>query len=107
MSKVYIVNYSPTINFSSITTLGTPIYCTEGIIKLNGTKLHNLFRRSFIPATSEDYLLLTGSQLVIAVAYAEWTKKFPSSSILIWDKRKEDYVLMNIETGGDDVAHVI
>ena len=96
MSKVYIANYSPTNSYREVESIGTPVFVTEGIVKAHPSRLHEIFRQAFELAGPEDYLLLTGSQIVIAVAYAEWTKKFSEASIFVWDKRANRYLLHQV-----------
>ncbi len=101
MSKVYISNYSPTnaSSYAEVESLGQPVFVTEGIVKAHPTRLHEIFRKAFELASPEDYLLLTGQQLLIAIAYAEWTRRFSETSVLVWSKKDEKYLLHNVSAG--------
>lgn len=98
MAKVYIANFSPTGDYSSVDGLGDHVYVTEGILKYKPERLHEIFRKAFSLAESSDYLLLSGTQLVTAAAYFEWVKRFPRCEILVWDRFERKYTLRFIDT---------
>lgn len=96
MSKVYVTNFSPTNDFREVESLGELVFMTEGIVKMSGTKLHEHFRAYFERASTDDYLLLVGPQLVIATAYAEWCRLFSQPAILVWDRLARKHILQHV-----------
>lgn len=97
MSKIYVVNFAPASDFKSVKTVGDLVFMTEGIVRKHPNLLHEEFRAYANIATDDDYLLLTGPQLLIAIAYAEWCRKFPQPSVFVWDKRRSEYIIHQIE----------
>jgi hypothetical protein len=97
MARIYVANYSPSgSDLKSLSPIGDFVFVTEGIIYTPIEKLHELFRKAFEYATPEDYLVVTGPQSVVAVAYYEWCKKLPLGSVFFWNKRDKKYYLHNL-----------
>lgn len=75
MPKVYSTNYNGSYDYSAAEKFGTVIHMTQGFIPPHR---HNSIMQTFEnyakTATSEDYLLLSGSNLVCAMATAAWLK---------------------------------
>lgn len=83
MPKVFITNYNPEYDYSAAEDLGETVIMTRGHIpeyKLNSVQ--KTFEAYAQSAGPEDYLLLSGSNIVTAIAAYAWSKHSPSVSML-------------------------
>lgn len=94
--NIYVPNYVDTNDYSEAEKLGDLIFVTKGVNVFTPSKLHEKFAKYFETASPEDALLLSGSNVVCATAYAEWTKKFPEARNLITFDRRSGYTLFTI-----------
>lgn len=81
MPKVFITNYNPEYDYSAAEELGETVIMTSGHIpeyKLGA--VHKIFASYAKTANEGDYLLLSGSNIVTAIAATAWSEhKVPTS----------------------------
>lgn len=73
MPKVFITNYNPEYDYSAAEELGETVIMTSGHIpeyKLGA--VHKIFENYAKTAVEGDYLLLSGSNIVTAIAATAW-----------------------------------
>lgn len=91
---VYVVNFSD-MDFKDAEQFGTLVYMTQGFIRL--TPQHEMQKlyvrlRSFISkAESTDYIILSGNNLVCAIALILWISYHGYANVLHWDKIARTY----------------
>jgi len=81
--KVFVTNYNGSYDYSSAEKHGELVNMTQGFIPLHrATSILSTFENYAKQATSDDFLLLSGSNLVCALAMAAWMKHRPNVSLL-------------------------
>ena len=49
-------------------------------------------------ATEDDYLLISGSPMLNALAVVMWLRRFPECKVLQWDAKQRSYILTQLTT---------
>ena len=97
MIKVYIPNYSPQNNYNPAKKHGELVFMTRGVLIDSPKELHEKFASYFADANENDYLMFSGSHLACAIAYSEWTKRFPECrNLMVFNKSREDYSMYSV-----------
>ena len=97
MAKVFIINHNFRKDYSSIPdSLGKKIFITEGISRDTADELYNIFNSAFENSTTDDYLVLCGPPLAIAIAYHAWREVHNSCQLFSWDNGKRGYTLIQV-----------
>lgn len=91
--KVYVTNYNGNYDYSSAESYGELINMTQGFIPFHRyDAVLNTFENYAKTANENDYLLLSGSNLVCALAVSAWIKHRGSARLLqhgkAWDEKK-------------------
>lgn len=93
MPKVYVTNYNGNYDYSKAESYGELIHMTQGFIptsRYDGAL--KTFENYAKTASDEDFLLLSGSNLVCALAVAAWLRHRGSIKLLqhgkAWDESK-------------------
>lgn len=81
--KVYITNYNYAFDYTGAEGFGEPIFMTQGVVP-NQHLLQKLdiFRKFAAQSSPEDYLLLSGSNVLCAMATIAWAEVHGSVNIL-------------------------
>jgi len=86
---VYVVLFNPEFDYTDAERYGTICYMLKGFMVGKSTKeLHHIFCQFAKTAKESDYLLLSGSNLVCALATAAWSKQFNSVNLLSMRAKK-------------------
>jgi hypothetical protein len=93
MPKVYVTNYNGNYDYSKAEAFGELINMTQGFIPSHRYDVTiRTFENYAKTASDEDYLLLSGSNLVCGLAVAAWLKHRKSCHLLqhgkSWDESK-------------------
>lgn len=93
MPKVYVTNYNGNYDYSKAEEYGELIHMTQGFIP--GSRYDSsmkTFENYAKTASDDDYLLLSGSNLVCALAVAAWLRHKGKVNLLqhgkSWDESK-------------------
>jgi hypothetical protein len=89
MPKVYITNYNPDYDYEAAEQIGETIHMTTGHMpeyKLKGLK--EKFDKFAASAERGDFLLLSGSNIVTAIAAISWMEIHPEVVLLQHGKTK-------------------
>lgn len=95
---IFIPNYVAQNDYSDAESLGELVFMTKGVI-INPRNLHPTFFDYFAGAKEGDMLMFSGSNIVSAIAYAEWFMKFPTSRLVLSFQRYKDgarYVVIEL-----------
>jgi len=91
MSRVYITNAAGH-DFSKAEKFGELTWITKGWVPLQSLdRVKFLVAEKLQHARPEDYLLLSGTQVVCVVAALYWFYKFGEVKLLVHDKKEDDY----------------
>jgi hypothetical protein len=83
MPKVYCTNYNGSYDYSAAEKFGTVIHMTQGFVPPHRhDAIMQVFENYAKTANSEDYLLLSGSNLVCAIATVAWLNYNPGIRLL-------------------------
>lgn len=104
MPKVYSTNYNGSYDYSAAEKFGTVIHMTQGFIPPHKHgAIMQTFENYAKTATADDYLLLSGSNLVCAMATAAWLKYNEKVRLLQHMKNKSpdgqqetSYIMYNV-----------
>lgn len=89
MSKVYITNFNSEYDYSEAEKLGETVLMSSGYIPEYKLKsLETSFAIYAASATEDDYLLLSGSNIVTAIASAVWARAGKNITFLQHGRRK-------------------
>lgn len=91
--NIFVPNFVDTNDYTPAAEMGELIFMTKGVNIHPPAVLHKKFATYFADAQEEDVLLLSGSNIVCATAYAEWCKRFPTSRNLLTFDRRVGYTL--------------
>ncbi len=94
--NIFVPNYVDKNDYSEAEKLGEMVYMTKGVNVYTIEQLHNKFATYFKMAKDGDILLLSGSNVVCATAYAEWCNRFPTSRKLLTFDRRFGYTLSEL-----------
>jgi hypothetical protein len=95
-ATIFVPNFVDTNDYSPAAELGDLVFVTKGINFASARELHEKFARYFATARDGDMLLLSGSNLVCAIAYSEWVYRFPRTRLLITHDRRHGYKMETI-----------
>lgn len=99
MSKIFVLQDTARHNYSNAEAFGEVIFCTAADI----VSTYGLFgspRNAQVMADifnilsmfrQEDYLMISGNPIIIAVALHSLLGKFPSVKVLKWDNMRYQY----------------
>lgn len=90
MPKVFITNYNPEYDYSAAEELGETVIMTSGHIpeyKLGA--VHKIFESYAKTSQPEDYLLLSGSNIVTGIAVHAWADLAPTVALLQHSRAKD------------------
>jgi hypothetical protein len=96
MIKIFVPNFVDSNDYSEAEQHGELIFMTTGVNVLTAQQLHKKFATYIAQAKDGDMLLLSGSNLLCATAYAEWVKRFPGTRDILVHDRKWGYRLHTI-----------
>jgi hypothetical protein len=83
MPKVYVTNYNPNFQYDAAEEFGDVIYMTEGVqSKAKMSKLYDVFKAFAQRASEEDFVMLSGTNLVCAIATSAWLSIHPRMNVL-------------------------
>jgi hypothetical protein len=89
--KVYVTNHNANYDYSSAEAYGEIIYMTSGYMPAkNYQSILTTFENYAKTATENDYLLLSGANLVCALAMAAWLRHHKSVTLLQHGKGMDD-----------------
>jgi hypothetical protein len=87
---VYIVNHAG-YDYEAAKTYGNLVFLTKGYIDLKEQPdVKDQLRSLIESATAEDYLLLSGNNLLCVAAFDLWKSIHGKVNILHWSNRKYD-----------------
>jgi len=88
-NKIHVTNYNPAYDYSNAEQYGELIFMTKGYLPPSA---HRKAEESFLAyatqASTDDYLMLSGSNIVCALALASWLSVFKSANLLYHVKGK-------------------
>ena len=103
--KVWVTNHNAAYDYSNAEQFGELVYMSQGFIPSN--KLDNLFEtfENYAKTASEnDLLLLSGSNLVCALAAIAWNRHHPNMELMqhgkVLDEKKQpvsSYIFYNVK----------
>lgn len=83
MPKVYITNYNPNFTYEAAEEFGDTVHMTEGVqSKTKIPRLYKTFKSYAERASQDDIVLLSGTNLVCAIATAAWLSVHPRITVL-------------------------
>jgi len=88
---IFVPNFVDTNDYTPAEEHGELVFMTKGVNVLSAEALHKKFATYFADAKDGDLLLLSGSNLLCAVSYAEWCKRFPNERELLVHDRRTGY----------------
>jgi len=89
VSKVYITNFNSDYDYSEAEKLGETVLMSSGYIPEYKLKsLEASFAIYALQSTEEDFLLLSGSNIVTAIAAAVWAKAGKGITFLQHGRKK-------------------
>lgn len=95
--KIFVANKASNLDYKEAENFGEIVPVTRGYIDFtNIQKLSHEINKSIYLATEDDYLLLSGHNLVCAMVVWLWIKKFGSVQVLHFDKKEERYVIVSL-----------
>jgi hypothetical protein len=108
--KVYVTNYNPNYEYDKAESFGEIVNMTQGYIPPHKyEKAFNTFHTYAQQANANDYLLLSGSNIICALALAAWLRYHEDVSILQHTKSKDEngspiyyYVVHNVSTNSNE-----
>ena len=92
--KVYVTNIAG-YEFENVKEFGELKYLTAGYINLNNPNaiLRKVYPK-IIAASSNDYLLLTGSNALGAIIFSTWLKVHKQVNLLIFNRKHNTYSIV-------------
>lgn len=89
--RVYVTNYNGSYDYSGAEQFGEIINMTQGFIPLHRyDSILNVFSNYAKTANENDYLLLSGSNLVCGLAVSAWMKHHKSVKLLQHGKARDE-----------------
>jgi hypothetical protein len=90
MSTVYVVNFNANYDYTDAARFGEVVYMSKGYLPDRSPEdMAKLFREYAVNSKPEDYLLLSGSNILCAIAVAEWMAKGPVNVLFMSTKNKK------------------
>lgn len=91
MSKVYITN-SAGHDFTNAKQFGELVWVTKGFVSFHSLdRLKHILSEKLAETKPEDYLLLSGTQVICVVASVIWYEKHKCINLLVHDKKHYGY----------------
>jgi hypothetical protein len=91
MSKIYNTNFNPRHSYEKAEELGELVHMTKGYIPPHKLAQFSKFFQNYAKqANKDDYLLLSGSNLVCVIAVASWLEVHGEVQVLQHTKSKDD-----------------
>lgn len=91
MTTVFVTN-KIRLPYEKAEKFGTVRYITGGFVNLNEVQnLSHMINKELFDSTPNDFLLLSGSNLVCVMVGFLWLRKHGRVNILHWDARTEEY----------------
>lgn len=91
MPKIYITNYNPEFSYDLAREYGEPIYMTQGFVPpADFAAIERKFTKFAAEATSDDFLLLSGANILVAIAVAAWLRTHPEVTVLQHSKKRDE-----------------
>ena len=94
--RIFVPNFVDTNDYTAAEEQGELIFMTTGVNVLSAQALQKKYATYFSTAEDGDLLLLSGSNLHCATAYAEWCRRFPKIRDILVYNRKWGYRLHTI-----------
>jgi len=89
--KIFVTNYNPEHDYEVAEEMGTVVMMTHGFIPAGRlTKTYETFDTYAQQAQEGDALLLSGANIVCAMAVAAWLRHHPSVTVMQHTKVKSD-----------------
>jgi hypothetical protein len=96
MSKVYVTNFSG-YTYDKADSYGELIYITKGFVNIGNINELKKRLNTFITQTDkDDYLLLSGNNLLCALALHLWINHHSNCKVLHWNGLTKSYDLHEI-----------
>lgn len=91
MPKIFVTNYNPEFSYDMVHEHGEPVYMSQGFVPPAdyGTTLAK-FRAFAETATADDHLLLSGANILVAMAVAAWLDVHGAVNVLQHTKKKNE-----------------
>lgn len=102
MAKVYITQNQPKFNFSKAAKFGdlTDVFPHDLQVYSSSPYIVDTARTRLSGCTPEDYLVMSGDPILIAVAFAEMAARNEGLvNVLKWDARENTYVPVVVDMG--------
>lgn len=97
MNKVYVTNFSG-YTYDKADQFGELIYITSGFVNVsNNQELRNKLNSFITKANKDDYLLLSGNNLLCALALHCWLNVHGVCKVLHWNGLSKSYDLHTIQ----------
>lgn len=91
MPKIYVTNYNPEFSYDLVHEYGDPVYMTQGFVPpADFSAVERKFTKFAEEATENDFLLLSGANILVAIAIAAWLRKHPNVSVLQHTKKRNE-----------------
>jgi hypothetical protein len=89
MPRVFVTNYNPDFDYESASELGELVYMTEGFVPPSNYKSAERKFAAFASASGpDDLLLLSGANVLVAIAVARWLDVHSGVTVLQHTKRR-------------------
>ena len=89
MPKIYVTNYNPEFSYDLAKEYGEPVYMTQGFVPpADFNSVSAKFEKFASEATEDDFLLLSGANVLVAIAVAAWLKSHANVPVLQHTKKR-------------------
>lgn len=90
MSKVFVTNYAGH-NYDKAKDFGEPVNITVGSVNLRSLDRVKLdIAQAIAESDPEDWLLLSGIQIIAVIASTLWLHKHKKCKMLIWERNETE-----------------
>lgn len=90
--RVFITNYGGHPGYAQATQFGEFKYVTKGYVSFQEIdKVKDIVAQGLSDSTAEDYLLISGINIIATFAALLWFRKHKKIRLLIWDMKKKRY----------------
>lgn len=91
--RVFITNLGFHAGYEKAKRYGDLVSCTKGDVDLMQTdRMEARIQVVLDTSESEDYLLISGHPLIIALCVGYWFRLHRTVNVLYWDPRLQDYL---------------
>ncbi len=91
MPKIFVTNYNPEFSYELIHDYGDPVYMTQGFVPpAEFANYEKKFTEYAKNATEDDFLLLSGANILVAIATAAWLKVHTSVNVLQHSRKRDE-----------------